>query len=144
MAGDTFLFEIITPTKAMLSQPAELVIIPGADGNFGVLPQHSPLLSALRPGTIEIRERGLKVLDRIFVEGGFCEVTPERCTVLAEVAVPVKDLTRDEAEARLKRAHDALMVAEAFKVRIAAERDLRAAQAMVAAIEEYERHGFGH
>ncbi|MCU0837614.1 MAG: ATP synthase F1 subunit epsilon [Rhodospirillales bacterium] len=138
MAEETFLFEIITPTQAMLSQQAELVIIPGAAGNFGVLPHHSPLLSSLRPGTIEIRERGLKVLRQIFVEGGFCEVTPDRCTVLAEEALDVKEISRDVAEERLKRAHDSLMVAGAFNVRIAAERDVRAAEAMLAAIEQLE------
>jgi F-type H+-transporting ATPase subunit epsilon len=139
MAEETFLFEIITPAKAYLSEPAELVIIPGAAGNFGVLPQHAPLLSSLRPGTIEIRERNLKVLRQIFVEGGFCEVTPQRCTVLAEEAIDIRELSRDQAEARLKRAHDAMMVGEAFHVRLAAERDVRAAEAMLAAIEEYER-----
>jgi F-type H+-transporting ATPase subunit epsilon len=141
MAEDTFLFEIITPAKAVLSQAAELVIIPGAAGNFGVLPQHAPLLSSLRPGTIEIRERNLKIVRQIFVEGGFAEVTPERCTVLAEVAIDVKDISRDQAEERAKRAHDSLMVAEAFNVRMAAERDVLAAEAMVAALDEFERQG---
>ena len=52
----TLQFEIVTPSKSMLSQPVELVIIPGAAGNFGVMPGHAPLLSMLRPGTIEIRD----------------------------------------------------------------------------------------
>lgn len=135
MADETFLFEIITPSKAMLSTQAELVIIPGSAGDFGVLPRHSPLLSSIRPGTIEIREKGLKILQRIFIEGGFAEVTEERCTILAEEAIDVRDISRDEAETRLKRAHDALMVADAFNVRLSAERDVRAAEAMLAAIE---------
>lgn len=135
MAEETFLFEIITPSKAMLSTHAELVIIPGSDGDFGVLPQHSPLLSSIRPGTIEIREKGLKILQRIFVEGGFAEVTEDRCTVLAEEAIDVKDISRDQAETRMKRAHDALMVADTFNVRLSAERDARAAEAMLAAVE---------
>jgi F-type H+-transporting ATPase subunit epsilon len=137
--AETFLFEIVTPAKPMMSLQAELVIIPGAEGNFGVLPGHSPLLSSIRPGTIEIRDKALKVLDQIFVEGGFADVGTDRCTVIAEEAIPVKDITRDEAEERLKKAHDALMVAETFGVRTVAERDLRAAEAMIQALEAYER-----
>lgn len=136
---DTFLFEIVTPGAAVLSQPAELVIIPGGDGNFGVLPGHAPLLSDIRPGTIEIRERSLKIIAQYFVEGGFAEVTPERCTVLAEEIISVSDITRDEAEERLKKAHDALMIAEAFSVRLSAEQDLRAAKARLEALDTYER-----
>lgn len=137
--ADTFLFEIVTPARPMLSHQAELVVVPGGDGNFGVLPGHAPMLSTLRPGTIEIRTAALKIEEQIFVEGGFAEVTPERCTVLAEDAVYVRDITRDDAEERLKRAHDALMVADTFGVRIVAERDLRAAEAMLEALDEYEK-----
>ena len=137
--ADTFEFEIVTPAAPMLSQPAELVIIPGAAGNFGVMPGHAPTLSTLRPGTIEIRDRSLKVLEQIFVEGGFAEVTPERCTILAEEALPVAEITREEAEMRLKRAHDALMLADTFGVRVTAEHDVRAAEAMVEAVEAYEK-----
>jgi F-type H+-transporting ATPase subunit epsilon len=136
--ADTFQFEIVTPAAQMLSQDAELVIIPGADGNFGVMPGHAPTLSTLRPGTIEIRDRSLKILEQIFVESGFAEVTPERCTILAEEALPVRDISRDDAETRLKRAHDALMMAE-IGVRTIAERDLEAAEAMLAAVDAYEK-----
>jgi F-type H+-transporting ATPase subunit epsilon len=139
--ADTFLFELITPAAPMFSDQVELVIIPGAGGNFGVLPGHAPLLSTLRPGILEVRDKGLGILDQIFVDGGFAEVTPERTTVLAEEAVHVRDITREDAEARLKRAHDALMVADTFGVRIVAERDLKAAEAMVEACDAYERSG---
>ena len=135
----TLQFEIVTPTKSMLSQPAELVIIPGAAGNFGVMPGHAPLLSMLRPGTIEIRDRSLKILEQIFVEGGFAEVTPERCTILAEEALPVWEITRDEAEDRLSRALDALMVADTPGVRLTAEQDVQAAEAMCQAIDACEK-----
>jgi F-type H+-transporting ATPase subunit epsilon len=140
--AETFLFEIVTPARPVLSIQADLVVVPGGGGNLGVLPGHAPTLSTLRPGTIEIRDKALKIKDQIFVEGGFVEVTPERCTVLAEEALPVASITRDDAEARLKRAHDALMVADTFGVRTLAERDLRAAEAMVEAVEQYEKaHG---
>lgn len=136
--ADTFQFEIVTPEKPMLAQDAELVIIPGAAGDFGVLPGHAPLLSTLRPGTIQVRDKTLKILDQYFVEGGFAEVTPERCTILAEEALPVAKISRDEAEERLKRAHDALMLSKTLGVRTHAERDVRAAEAMVAAVDAFE------
>jgi F-type H+-transporting ATPase subunit epsilon len=139
--AETFLFEIVTPMRQTLSQPVELVVVPGGDGNFGVLPEHAPMLATLRPGTIEIRDKNLKILDRIFIEGGFVEVTPERCTILAEESVPVRQITRDDAEERVKRAHDSLMVADTFGVRMTAERDLRAAEAMLEAVEEFEKTG---
>ena len=137
--ADTFLFEIVTPAEPLFSDQVELVVVPGAGGNFGVLPGHAPVLSTLRPGVIEIRDKALAVIDRIFVDGGFAEVTPERTTVLAEEAIPVQDITREDAEERLKRAHDALMVADTFGVRIVAERDLKAAEAMIEAYEAFDR-----
>lgn len=136
--AETFLFEIVTPANMMISEQSELVVLPGGEGNFGVLPGHAPLLSTLRPGTIEIRDKDLTILDQIFVEEGFAEVTPERCTVLAEEALRVNEITRDDAEERLKRAHDSLLVADTFGVRIGAERELRAAEAMCDAVDKYE------
>lgn len=133
--ADTFIFSIVTPARPMLTQEADLVIVPGEEGDFGVLPGHAPLLSTLRPGTIQIRDKQMKIIDQIFVEGGFAEVTPERCTILAEEAVYVREITRDQAEERLKRAHDALMVADTFGVRLVAQRDVRTAEAMVAAVD---------
>lgn len=136
---EQILFEIVTPAKLFLSQEVHLVVLPGEGGNFGVLPRHAPLLSSLRPGTIEIHDEKLRVIEQIFVEQGFVDVTPERCTVLAEEAIPVREITRDFADERLKRATDALMVADTFGVRIGAERELRAAEAMTEAVDAYEK-----
>ena len=93
--AEKFLFEIVTPARMMRSEEVDLVVIPGGGGNFGVLAGHAPMLSTLRPGTIEILDKNLKVLDQIFVEQGFAEVTPEGCTVLAEEAMRVDEITRD-------------------------------------------------
>ncbi len=133
--SDTFKFEIVAPSQSVLAEDAELVIIPGGDGDFGVLPGHAPMLSTLRPGVVEIREKDLKIQLRIFVGGGFAEVTPERCTVLAETAVPVAEIDRDAAEGLLKDAHDSLAAAETPVARALAEKDLAAAEAMLQALE---------
>src|SRR3546814_5682260 len=64
-----------------------MVVVPGVEGDFGALPQHAPFIPTLRPGIIAVFENN-QVTDRLFVAGGFAEVTPERCTVLAERALP--------------------------------------------------------
>jgi F-type H+-transporting ATPase subunit epsilon len=100
-------FELVSPEKLLLSEPVDMVVVPGGDGNFGVLPRHSPLISTVRPGVIEVYNKGA-VEKRIFVAGGFAEVTGERCTVLAEEAVPVEEIDRAETEQALKDAREDL------------------------------------
>jgi F-type H+-transporting ATPase subunit epsilon len=97
----TLQFELVSPERLLLSEQVEMVVVPGTEGNFGVLPGHALLISTVRPGLIEIYEAG-KVRDRIFVAGGFAEVNPEGCTVLADEAVALPDLNRAvlEGEAR--------------------------------------------
>jgi F-type H+-transporting ATPase subunit epsilon len=96
-------FELVTPERLLLSEEVEMVVVPGAEGNFGALPRHAPLLSQLRPGIIEVYDtRQAGVSERLFVAGGFAEVTPERCTVLAEEAMPLSELDRGKIEAVLK------------------------------------------
>ena len=78
-----------------------MVVVPGTEGNFGVLPGHAPLISTIRPGTIDIYE-GNVIAERIFVVSGIAEVTPERCTVLADEALPPDELDRGAIEAELQ------------------------------------------
>ena len=100
MAGHVA-FELVTPERLLLSEPVEMVVVPGTEGNFGVLPGHAPLISMIRPGMIEIYE-GQTVTRRIFVVSGIAEVTPERCTVLADEAVSPDTLDRSTIEADLR------------------------------------------
>ena len=92
-------FELVSPEKLLLSEDVEMVVVPGGEGNFGVLPGHALFISTVRPGVIEVYE-GNRVSERIFVSGGFAEVTPERCTVLADEAMPVSALDAAAIEAR--------------------------------------------
>jgi F-type H+-transporting ATPase subunit epsilon len=94
-------FELVTPEQLLVSRDVDMVVVPGTEGNFGVLPGHAPLISTIRPGTIDIYE-GNTIAERIFVAGGLAEVTPERCTVLADEAVPPEDLDRAQLEAELQ------------------------------------------
>lgn len=101
--ADRVTFELVSPERIELSEAVEMVVIPGTEGDFGVLPGHSPLISSLRPGTIRVYE-GAQVTRWIFVASGFAEVTPERCTVLADTAVRVADLDREAITAELAMA----------------------------------------
>jgi F-type H+-transporting ATPase subunit epsilon len=94
-------FELVTPEQLLVSRDVDMVVVPGTEGNFGVLPGHAPLISTIRPGTIDIYQ-GNAITERIFVAGGLAEVTPERCTVLADEALPPEALDRAQLEAELQ------------------------------------------
>jgi F-type H+-transporting ATPase subunit epsilon len=96
-------FELVSPEKLLLSEAVAMVVVPGGDGNFGVLPGHALFISTVRPGVIDVyADEQNQVSERIFVSGGFAEVTPERCTVLADEAVSPDSLDRGSIEADLR------------------------------------------
>ncbi len=101
--ADKLQFELVSPEKLLLSEAVAMVVVPGGEGNFGVLPGHSLLISTVRPGVIDVYgDEQNQVTERIFVAGGFAEVTPERCTVLADEAVPISSLDRPGIEGQAK------------------------------------------
>jgi len=133
--AETVEFELVSPEKLLISEAVEMVVVPGAEGDFGVLPGHSLLISTVRPGVINIHEGGA-IKNSIFVAGGFAEVSPERCTVLAEEAIPVADITINGAEKRLESAKAAIadLAEDAEDLsRVHAEKELKAAEAMMVA-----------
>jgi F-type H+-transporting ATPase subunit epsilon len=130
---DTTVLELVSPSALLKSEPVEMVVVPGTDGNFGVLPKHSPMISTIRPGVIDIYTGG-KVSERIFVAGGVAEVNPERCTILAEEAIAVSDIKADEAQARLEAAQAALNDAKTDHEIANAERAVHIARAQVDAL----------
>jgi F-type H+-transporting ATPase subunit epsilon len=126
-------FEVVTPTQLLRSEEADMVVVPGADGDFGVLPNHAPVLSSVRPGTVDVYEDG-KVRDRLFVQGGFAEVTGDHCVLLAEEAISISELNVAEAEKSLSDAKVRLESAENGSVQYKnAISDVRVAEAMVRA-----------
>jgi F-type H+-transporting ATPase subunit epsilon len=78
----TISFELMSPERLLVSRAVGMVIVPGVEGDMGVMPGHAPTISTLRPGVVNVFENG-SLTDRIFVAGGFAEITPERCTVMA-------------------------------------------------------------
>jgi len=132
--ADTVEFELVSPEELLVSAPVEMVVVPGAEGDFGVLPGHAPLISTVRTGVISTYENGA-VDRRIFVSGGFAEVTGERCTVLADEAVELEDADRGQAEARAAAAREDLADADNEEERAAAAAELAIAEALLAAID---------
>lgn len=96
-------FELVSPEELVLSKQAAMVTVPGGEGDYGVLAGHAPMITTVRAGVIEVfdRDNGAAT-DRIFVAGGFAEVTNERCTVLAEQAIPVSALDRTQIEEEVR------------------------------------------
>ena len=98
--ADTTLFELVSPEKLVMSKEVSMVVVPGAEGLFGVLPRHTSMLSTLAPGVINVYD-GDSVTDSLFVVNGFAEVTEERCTVLAEEVIPVEDIDTEKYEKQI-------------------------------------------
>ena len=98
-AANKVTFELVTPTALAVSEDVDMVVVPGVDGDFGVLPGHSPVLTTVRPGVINMYTNGA-ITKSLFVEGGFAEANPEGCTVLAEGATDVAEISSSDAEAR--------------------------------------------
>ncbi|TAN52725.1 MAG: ATP synthase F1 subunit epsilon [Rhodospirillales bacterium] len=126
-------FDLVSPERLLVSDPFDMVVVPGSEGDFGVLPRHSPMIATLRPGVIDIYENGV-VADRLFVAGGFAEVTPDRLTVLAEEAIAVVDIDAAAAKTRLKEGKEAYEEADTDAARSAAEAEIAIAEAMLAAV----------
>lgn len=146
--ADKVKFELVSPEKLLLSEDVAMVVVPGSEGDFGVLPGHSLLMSTVRPGIIDVyADEERVVTQHIFVSGGFAEVTPERCTVFADEAMPVGEIDRSAAEAEVKEAESrhaglkeqaaqatADAKSEALTQLRAVERRLAAAQAKLEAL----------
>ncbi|HEY2444498.1 MAG TPA: F0F1 ATP synthase subunit epsilon [Rhizomicrobium sp.] len=109
---DKIAFDIVSPERLLLSDEAEMVTVPGSEGDFGVLAGHMPLISTLRPGVIDIKG-GSECGDiRFFVLGGFAEANPGKLTVLAEEAVPMTSVDAATLDQRIRNAEEDLVLAK--------------------------------
>jgi len=102
---DKIAFDLVSPERLLLSTEAEMVTIPGSEGEMGVMAGHMPLISTLRPGQITVSGGDGQ---RYFVTGGFAEVNPRKLTVLAEEAVPLAELDASALDQRINNAQDDL------------------------------------
>ncbi len=104
-------FELVSPDRLLVSEAVDMVVVPGSEGDFGVLKDHAPFISAVRPGVIDVHDQG-QVKSRIFVAGGFAEVNGERCTVLAQEALLLAEIDRGAVEAALAELRSNLAAAD--------------------------------
>jgi F-type H+-transporting ATPase subunit epsilon len=137
--ADTLEFELVWPERLLMSEPVEMVVVPGSEGDFGVLPGHAPFITTVRPGVITIyADKNPK--QRIFVAGGFAEANSTRCTVLADEAIALSDIDRAEVDARLASAREAVTDARDDGERAAAQERLAVAETLAKAVAA---HGGG-
>ncbi|GJL85142.1 MAG: ATP synthase epsilon chain [Micavibrio sp.] len=104
-------FELVSPERKLVSEPVNMVVIPGSEGEMGVGSGHSSVLSSLNPGVIALYTNDNEEPRKIFVAGGFADVTAEICTVLAEEAILLEDLNQSEIDQELKDLNEDLGMA---------------------------------
>jgi len=130
--ADKIHFDLVSPERMLLSEDVEMVTLPGAEGYFGVLAGHAPVISSLRPGVIEVTGGSSPHL-RLFVRGGFAEVDAKKVIVLAEEAIPMADFDVAALDRRLADTEEDLAIAktDAERARVSEQldhlRQLRAA-----------------
>jgi len=126
---NTFHFELVSPERLLMDMAVSAVRVPGAEGDFMVLPNHAPVMSTIRPGVLDVYEGEGKTPEQVFVRGGFAEVTPGTLVILAEEAVPVKDLNKSNLKQKITDAREDLEDAKT-------DEDKRKAQEAIARLTE--------
>ena len=98
----TISFDLVSPENLIFNDEVGMIIVPGKDGDFGVLPGHSKVMSSLRPGRVMVYGEDKNLLKSFFVSGGFAEVNPEKCIVLAESVDEIHALEKSAIEKEIQ------------------------------------------
>jgi F-type H+-transporting ATPase subunit epsilon len=130
--ADKLHFALVSPERELFNGEVDHVVVPGSEGEFGVSPNHAPVMSVIKPGALKVINEGAE--RRIFVNGGFADVTPEGLTVLAEEALDLADIDAAKLEQDLKDAQDDVRDANSDAKRDAANRQLSRLEIMKAAL----------
>ncbi|CAN7588407.1 F0F1 ATP synthase subunit epsilon [Rhizobium leguminosarum] len=109
--ADNFNFELVSPERLLLSEMVTEVVIPATEGEMTVMANHAPTMTTIKPGIVSVRSASGKKQDYV-VFGGFADILPTGCTLLAESAVPVEELHKDELTRRIEAARKELEHAE--------------------------------
>jgi F-type H+-transporting ATPase subunit epsilon len=134
----TFQVDIVSAEQQIFSGPAEMIIAPGEAGELGILPDHTPLLTRIKPGTVRIRQAGAED-EVIYVSGGMMEVQPDRVTVLADTSVRAHDLDEAKAMEAERLAKEALANRSGVMEIAKAQAELAEAAAQIAAIRKLRK-----
>jgi F-type H+-transporting ATPase subunit epsilon len=116
-------FDLVSPEALLLSEHVDMVTVPGADGDFGVMAGHAPVIATLRPGVVDVTGAAQGAL-KIFVRGGFAEVTPAGLTILAEEAIPLDRLDTAALEQQIKDAEEDVADAKSDETKRRAQEQL--------------------
>lgn len=134
--ADRLHFSLVSPARELMSGDVDMVVVPGTEGDFGVLAQHAPVIATLRPGFLTVHD-GKEAPQKVFVYKGFAEVTSTSLSILTEEAIPAADLKANgEIDQRIKNAQDDLSVAKDAEARHTAEEEIGHLQAIKAAVAE--------
>ncbi|CAI2932530.1 F0F1 ATP synthase subunit epsilon [Aminobacter niigataensis] len=131
--AEAFKFELVSPERLLVSEQVESVVIPGAEGEMTVMANHAPVMTTIKPGVVTVKAVGGKE-ERYVVFGGFADIVPAGCTLLAESATPVKDIDRAELLRRIQDAREDVSDAKDDQVRTKAESYLNHLSTLEAAI----------
>ena len=110
MADKKIAFDLVSPERLLLSEDADMVTVPGAEGYMGVMAGHAPIVSTLRAGMIDVNKDGRD--SRFFIRGGFAEINPEKIVVLAEEAIPMEEFDIAVLDQRIKDTEEDLIAAK--------------------------------
>src|SRR5690606_37667562 len=121
--ADSFTFDLVSPERLLVSEEVESVVIPGTEGEMTVMAKHAPVMTTVKPGVVTVKPvSGTE--ERYVVFGGFADILPDSCTLLAESAVAVGDIDRDDLSRRIREAREDLNDAKNDEDRTKAEQFL--------------------
>jgi F-type H+-transporting ATPase subunit epsilon len=136
MAAHTIHVDVVSAEASIYSGEAEFVVLPGESGELGIYPQHTPLITRIKPGAVRIKPAGGGDEELIFVAGGVLEVQPRVVTVLADTAIRGHDLDEAKASDAIKRAEEARAKAQDKQEIASVEAELATLAAQLAAIRK--------
>jgi len=135
----TFRLEIVSAERSLFSGEANFVVVPGVDGELGIFPNHTPLLTKIKPGTLKFHAKDESEETLFFVAGGFLEVQPTVVTVLADTVVRGEEIDQARAEESMRNAEEAISKAPQDKIALAtAQAELSYAMAELRTLQKYK------
>jgi len=135
----TFRLEIVSAERSLFSGEANFVVVPGVDGELGIFPNHTPLLTKIKPGTLKFHAKDESEETLFFVAGGFLEVQPTVVTVLADTVIRGEEIDQARAEEARRIAEDAISKAPEDKIALAtAQAELSYAMAELRTLQKYK------
>jgi len=137
---NTIHVDVVSAEEAIYSGEAEFVVLPGEAGELGIYPQHTPLITRIKPGSVRIKPAGGGEEELIFVAGGILEVQPKLVTVLADTAIRGRDLDEAKANEAIKRAEEARAKARDTQEVASVEAEIAILAAQLAAIRKLRKH----